>query len=46
MHTAEISSLCNALVLYARRLATQFVDPLALEAYLGSPLAPLDKNQG
>ena len=38
--------LCEAMATCARRLATTFVDPASLEAYLACRLIPLDKNPG
>ena len=39
-------SLCDALASSARRLATQYIDPNSLEAFVASRLIPLDKNPG
>ena len=38
--------LCDALAASARRLATEHVDPVTLEAYVASKLIPLDKDPG
>ena len=39
-------SLCDALASSARRLATQYIDPSSLDAFVASRLIPLDKNPG
>jgi hypothetical protein len=40
------SSMCDAMALFARRLATQRINPIYLEAFLASRLIPLDKCPG
>ena len=39
-------ALCDSLACCARRLATKYVNPSSLEAYLASRLVPLAKNPG
>ena len=39
-------ALCDALVTCARRIATKYVDPISLEAYVACRLVPLDKQPG
>ena len=38
--------LCNAVAAFARRLATQYVDPAGLSAFVACRLVSLDKNPG
>ena len=40
------TNLCDSLATRARRLCTEFVDPLAIEPILTSRLIPLDKGNG
>ena len=46
MFSDASDDLCDALALCARRLATEFVDPQYIGAYLASRLVPLDKRRG
>ena len=39
-------NLCDSLATLARRLCTEFVDPLTIELILVSRLIPLDKGKG
>ena len=39
-------NLCDSLATLARRLCTEFVDPLTIEPILASRLIPLDKGDG
>ena len=39
-------NLCDSLATLARRLCTEFVDPLTIEIILASRLIPLDKDKG
>ena len=40
------TNLCDSLATLARRLSTEFVDPLTVEPILASRLIPLDKGNG
>ena len=40
------TNLCDSLATLARRLCTEFVDPLTIEPILASRLIPLDKGNG
>ena len=40
------TNLCDSLATLARRLCTEFVDPLTIELILASRLIPLDKGNG
>ena len=42
----RLRCLCDALIACARRIATKFIDPIALEAYVACRLVPLDKKPG
>ena len=39
-------NFCDILATLARRLCTEFVDPLTIELILASRLIPLDKGKG
>ena len=43
---AASDSLCDALASCARRLATQYIDPISLESFVACRLIPLDKDPG
>ena len=40
------SDLCTAIASTARRLCTEYIDPLSIEAILANRLIPLDKGEG
>ncbi|KAL9959428.1 hypothetical protein ACROYT_G032751 [Oculina patagonica] len=40
------TDLCNAVAVMARRLCTEYVDPISIEAVLSNRLIPLDKGEG
>ena len=40
------SRLCDAMAAMGRRLATEFLDPTSLQAFLSNRLVPLDKQPG
>ena len=40
------TDLCNAVAAMARRLCTEHVDPISIEALLSNRLIPLDKGEG
>ena len=40
------NNLCAAIAAITRRLCTEFIDPLGIEAILANRLIPLDKGKG
>ena len=40
------SDLCTAIATKTRRLCTEYIDPLSIEAILANRLIPLDKQEG
>jgi hypothetical protein len=44
--TETSANLCNSMAAVARRMATESLDPLGLDAFLASRLIPLDKSPG
>ena len=40
------TGLCNAIAVLAKRLCTEFIDPLTIEPILANRLIPLDKGNG
>ena len=40
------TDLCAAIAAMTRRLCTEFIDPLGIEAILANRLIPLDKGEG
>ena len=44
--TKSSMNLCDSLTTLARRLCTEFVDPLTIEPILASQLIPYDKGEG
>ena len=43
---ASSTGLCDAIVVLAKRLCTEFIDPLTIEPILANRLIPLDKGNG
>ena len=42
----SVTDLCAAIAAMTRRLCTEFIDPLGIEAILANRLIPLDKVEG
>ena len=45
-YKTENKELTTQITIFARKCATETLDPLTLEAYVSCPLIPLDKNPG